>query len=73
MQTLADDLLDFRGESPHAELESGEWEIVDGSRICHGYLTRIESEEFCAKSIPKDWKAYTYDGQTYYIQPLSGS
>lgn len=68
-----DNYLDFGGLSPDAELERGEWEVVDGSRICRGYLTRFENEEFCAKSVPSDWKEFTYDGQTYYMQPLSGS
>ncbi len=68
-----DDLIDLCRPSPHADLKSGEWEMIDGSKICRGYLTRFDSEEFCAKSVPSDWKAFTYDGQTYYMQPLSGS
>jgi hypothetical protein len=63
---------------PNAELplenqqeRSGEWIEKDGVLMCDGYLTRIESEEFCAAEIPAGWLPFEFNGHTYYVQPLS--
>ena len=63
-QTLLDDL---------EKKFSGEWYFVGGDRICDGFLTRSDDEEFCEAEIPEDWQPFTYDGKTYYVQPLSGA
>lgn len=52
---------------------AGVWRERDGHRICDGYLTRIENEDYCAAEIPADWEPFEFDGQVYYIQPLGGS
>jgi hypothetical protein len=65
--------LDFSDPAKRADLENGPWEMIDGAKVCRGYLTERESEDYCAKSVPDAWKAFTYDDQTYYFQPLSGS
>ena len=49
----------------------GEWVEKDGSRYCNGYLTRVESEDFCVSDVPSDWVPFEFDGQTYFVQPLS--
>ena len=54
-------------------LEQGNWRYEDGARICEGYLTRYEDEDYCASEIPDDWEPFEYDGRTYYVQPLSGT
>lgn len=54
------------------ELEPGQWELRDGVRVCNGYLTRVEDEDFCANSVPEDWKKFDFNGQTYYRVPLRG-
>lgn len=59
--------LDFRRE------HSGQWVERDSIRMCDGYLTRLESEEFCSSHVPSDWAPFNFDGETYYVQPLSGS
>ena len=50
---------------------SGEWIERDGVRTCDGFLTRIESEDFCAAKVPTDWRPFEFDGRTYYVQPLT--
>ena len=67
-----DGTLDLRGVPGEPDLSAGRWENKDGAMICHGYLTRFKSEDFCAAEVPDDWIPFTFDGQTYYIQPLSG-
>ncbi len=54
------------------DLPEERWEYEDGAKICSGYLTRIDSQDFCAAEVPSDWVPFTYEGQTYYVQPLSG-
>ena len=63
---LADRSSDFNLE----DLEPGEWKLRDGVRMCNGYLTRVEDEDFCAKSVPQDWEKFDFNGQTYYRVPL---
>ena len=52
---------------------AGEWVERDGSRFCNGYLTRVESEEFCVSEIPEGWVPFTFEGQTYFVQPLESA
>ena len=52
---------------------SGEWQYLDGRRVCDGYMTRNFDEEFCEAEVPEDWLPFTYDGETYFVQPLSGA
>ena len=67
-----DGSIEFPGPSGEPDLPTGRWEYKDGAKICNGYLTRFESEDYCAAEVPKDWVPFTFDGQTYYVQPLSG-
>jgi hypothetical protein len=50
---------------------AGEWVEKNGSRFCNGYMTRVESEEFCVPEIPQGWVPFTFEGQTYFVQPLA--
>ena len=50
---------------------SGEWRYEDGNRLCKGFLTRSYAQDFCAADVPMDWQPFTYDGKTYFVQPLS--
>ncbi len=50
---------------------SGEWIERGGDRICDGYLTRFEDEDFCSAEIPGDWEPFEFEGTTFYVQPLS--
>ncbi len=50
---------------------SGEWVDRNGSRLCDGYLTRREDEDFCVAEVPNDWRPFEFDGKTYHVQPLS--
>ncbi len=49
---------------------SGEWIEGDGVRVCDGYLTRFENEDYCAAEVPSDWQPFEFNGRTYYVQPL---
>ena len=51
--------------------KSGRWDEIGSSRICRGYLVQIENEEYCSSRPLNDWKQFTYDGQKYYLHPLS--
>lgn len=53
------------------DLRPGEWVEENGSKICMGFLTRFEDEDFCAAAIPADWDPFEFNGHTYYMQPLS--
>lgn len=48
------------------------WQERDGSMICSGFLSRVESDEFCSDERPPDWRPFDYRGQTYFVQPLAG-
>jgi hypothetical protein len=50
---------------------TGEWVEKDGSRICDGYMTRVENEDYCESDVPEDWIPFEFEGQTYYVQPLA--
>ena len=52
---------------------AGEWVERDGSRFCNGYMTRVESEEFCVSENPEGWVPFTFEGQTYFVQPLESA
>ena len=52
---------------------AGEWVERDGSRFCNGYMTRVESEEFCVSEIPDGWVPFKFEGQTYFVQPLASA
>jgi hypothetical protein len=34
-------------------------------------MTLVESEEFCVSEIPEGWVPFTFEGQTYFVQPLA--
>ncbi len=53
------------------ELPSGEWREENGARVCDGYLTRFADQDFCAAEVPEDWVPFEFDGQQFYLQPLS--
>jgi hypothetical protein len=52
---------------------SGDWVYEDGVRLCDGYFTRNPGEGHCAQQPPGDWRAFEFDGETYYIQQLTSS
>ncbi len=54
------------------ELSPGVWREERGSRICDGYMTRYENEDYCASQIPDDWVPFQFNGRKYYVQPLAG-
>jgi len=53
------------------ELPPGTWREEHGARFCEGYLTRREDLDYCAAEVPGDWEPFEFDGQTYYVQPLT--
>ena len=55
------------------EIRPGIWREQNGARVCDGYMTRFDGEDFCSACPPEDWEPFTFDGQTYYIQPLDGA
>lgn len=50
---------------------SGKWLTENGASVCDGYLTQVEDEEYCAAEIPDGWRPFTFNGKTYYMQPLT--
>ena len=66
-------VLPFLNLSPEELTELGEsnWVERGTSRICAGYLTRFDNEDYCASKVPDDWVPFEYNGETYYVQPLS--
>ena len=50
--------------------DAGEWIEKDGTRVCDGYLTRFENEDYCAAEVPPDWQPFEFNGRSYYVQPL---
>ena len=61
----------FQGQTGQIPPFPGEWVEKDGSRSCNGYWTRFESEDFCVSEVPSDWIPFEFDGQTYFVQPLT--
>jgi len=63
----------LEGSIRPGELPQGTWFDQNGSRICDGFLTRNVNEDYCAAVVPGDWVPFEFNGQTYYMQPLSES
>ena len=61
----------YRERLGRLDLRPGEWVEENGSKICIGFLTRFEDEDFCAAEIPRDWEPFEFNGHWYYMQPLS--
>lgn len=58
----------MRGKMPETPLfEQGEF------RACNGFLTRNIDEDFCSSQAPSDRVPFEFDGQTFYLQPLSAN
>lgn len=38
---------------------------------CDGYLTNNPSENFCSETVPDDWTTHEFNGEVYYLVPLS--
>jgi hypothetical protein len=55
------------------QLRSGKWVEQDGALVCDGYLTRSADQDYCSALPPEDWVPFTFEGQTYYVQPLGSS
>ena len=70
---IYDTVLNLSNDQAEDQSSTGQWELENGSMICHGYLTRVKSEDYCSATVPDDWMPFTYDGKTYYVQPLAGS
>jgi hypothetical protein len=49
---------------------SGEWVEKDGILVCDGFMTRRADQDYCSADIPEDWVPFTFEGKTYYVQPL---
>ncbi len=58
---------------PTVDAYTGEWIQRNGERVCDGYMTRDESKDYCVADVPKDWQPFTFEGKTYYRQPLDYS
>ena len=70
---IYDTVLNFSDDQAGSRSKTGRWELKNGSMICRGYLMRVESEDYCSATVPNDWRPFTYDGETFYVQPLAGS
>ncbi len=55
----------------YLEQPEDNWVERDGTLVCEGYMTRYADERFCASEVPHDWRAFEFNGQTYYVQPLA--
>ena len=66
LQNLDEYLTEF-------ELLPGMWREKNGSKICGGYMTRFENEDYCSAKVPEGWVPFQYNGETYYVQPLASS
>ncbi len=55
------------------ELPPGMWREQNGSKICDGYMTLFEHENYCSAKVPEGWVPFQLNGETYYMQPLAGS
>ncbi len=68
-------IQDMEREAILAYLEENQsnWVERDGALVCEGYMTRYEDEEFCASEVPDGWRAFEFNGQTFYMQPLAES
>ena len=51
----------------------GKWREEDGALVCDGYMTRRADQDYCSADIPEDWVPFTFEGRTYYMQPLAES
>ena len=62
-----------RGLSPDDRLtrRSGKWIKEDGVRYCDGYLTRAVDDKFCSEEVPSDWQPFEFNGNLYFVQPLT--
>lgn len=69
----ADELPNLDEYLDELYLRPGTWREENGSRICDGYMTRFENEDYCSSTIPDGWVPFEYDGETYYAQPLADS
>ncbi len=54
-----------------SDLPPGRWQYQNGTRVCDGYMTRFDNQDYCSGEPPEDWIPFSFDGQRYYIQPLS--
>ena len=52
--------------------KKGRWRYSNGRRLCDGYLTPSIDQDYCESDAPEDWQSFSFDGRTYYFQPLSG-
>ena len=39
---------------------------------CDGYLTANPTDNFCSSTVPEDWEAFEFNGETFYKVPLKG-
>ena len=40
---------------------------------CDDYLTNNPAEKFCSETVPDDWTSHQFNGEVYYLVPLSYS
>jgi len=66
-----DGTLIFRDPATRSSVLTGEWIEKGRSRFCNGYMARVEDEDFCVSEVPDDWAPFEYEGETYFVQPLS--
>lgn len=64
--------LELQTQPDRPQSLPGEWQFVNGSKVCNGYLTRVATEFYCEAEAPVDWRAFSYGGQTFYYQRLTG-
>jgi len=67
----SDGTLIFRDPPTRSPVLTGEWIEKGGSRFCSGYMARIEDEDYCVSEVPEDWAPFEFEGETYFVQPLS--
>ncbi len=51
----------------------GQWKRWGKVYQCDGYLSRDQGKDFCEEEVPSDWIPFEYEGQTYYIAPLTAT
>jgi hypothetical protein len=69
---LAGDATNYAKKDAADGAYSGDWITRDGMRVCDGYLTRRQDQDFCDADVPNDWVPFEFAGRTYYAAPLSG-